>query len=120
MKLTKKKAEEFARALCGTSKGLEKDYSEIWTIRTGHMRYSFWILNSRIYVQIFVINHCVSSYFFDYVTLDPDFIYTDDYKEKNKREDDRASKLEFLLWLRDDSKYKLNIPDALIKKFNSF
>jgi hypothetical protein len=83
-KLTKKKAVEFAKALCGTAKGLELDLRDtgICQISVGHMRYDFWPLGGRIYCQILVGSHCVSSYYFDFNTYEPDFIYTDDLNKK--------------------------------------
>jgi hypothetical protein len=119
LKLTKKKAEQFCKALCGTTKGLNLGYSDIWTISPGHMRYDFWILDSRIYVQVMVVNHCISSYFFDFETLEPDFEYTDAMRDKDRQDIINQDRLEFMLWLRDDSKYKVNIPDSLIEKYES-
>lgn len=117
LKLTKKKAEEFSRALCGTAKGLEKrEIGDIWQISNGHMRYDFWILNGRIYVQIMVINHCITSYFFDYETLEPDFIYTDEDRDKSRHEDFCEQRLETMDWLESKG---INIPENLRSKYKS-
>lgn len=115
-KLTKKKAEEFSKALCGTAKGLEIGTSENWTISSGFITYDFWSFDNRIYCQIGVGGHIISSYFFNFETLEPDFEFTDNYKMKNRDEEFRQDRLEFLYWLRDDS--KINIPDDLIEKYS--
>ena len=118
LKLTKKKAEEFSKALCGTAKGLTQYTSNYdWVLNIGYMKYDFWLLSGRIYCQIAVGCHVVASYYFNYETLEPDFEFTDDDREKWRDKELKQDRLEFLLWMRDSSEYKVNIPDVLIEKY---
>ena len=115
--LTKKKAQEFAKKLCGTAKGVELTQGDIWQIVVGHMKYCFWPLDSRIYCQISVGGCGVSSYYFDFNTYDPDDTYTDDVRQKGRREEWRQDRLEFLRWLQNEK--RVSIPESVFYAYSN-
>ncbi len=118
-KISKKKAMEFCKALCGTSKGLRQEpFCNVWIISLGHMRYDFWPLKEKIYCQLFVGCECIGSYFFDCDTYEPDVVFTDEDSEKSIWEKERSDRYDFLLWLME-CKYKIHIPDELLDKYKN-
>lgn len=116
-KLTKKKAQEFAKKLCGTAKGLELTQLDIWQIIVGHMKYCFWPRDSRIYCQICVGGQSISSYYFDFNTYEPDDTYTDDIKKQDRREEWRQDRLEFLRWLQSEK--RVSIPESVFYAYSN-
>ncbi|MMZ58187.1 hypothetical protein D1872_201560 [compost metagenome] len=85
LRFTKKKAQEFFKALTGSSSNIEKESfaRNSFTQRHGMMCYRAWILDGRIYCQIDLTNECIFSAYFNFDTYEYDMEYTEHAREND-------------------------------------
>lgn len=90
---------------------------DTWEISIGQFRYSFWVLDSRIYCQFLIGCECFESRYFNYDNYEYDWEYSDDINKRERNKQWREDRLETMLWLREKG---IDVPDKLVSLYMGY
>ncbi len=86
-RLTKKEWKDFYKKAFGISKVEFRERAvEVCSGVQGCLTYDSWVLDRRIYTQVFIENECINSIWFNKETYEYDMEYQDKQRDEERKE----------------------------------